>query len=408
MYFFFQAKYAIQYLVRSLGLGYVYKKQPRPETLLRMEENVEGSRFTPQSLRPGDRVRLAAGPVIPADGVVQDRDLRLDESILTGESRPVHHPAGSLLLAGTVLLDGPVVLQVHKAAQQSRASEVAALIAQASAARPRLARLADRWAGPFLVTVLVLAAAAAVAWLLIDPSRAVWVAVSVLIVTCPCALSLAAPAALLSASAGLARHGVLVRTPDALEALAGVDTLLFDKTGTLTDARPVLRRIVVAGGAGADLPFQIDEAWVLGLASAAERDSLHPIAAALRQEARRRLSPEQIATWDKSVRHVQEHPGQGLSGALLWTDLLLHWQLGSPGFAGEAQQTDPEQRADQETASTQVWLSLNGQPVAQLQPSQALLPDSEATLTALRAPGLHLAIRPCDYARHRAHFAPGP
>ncbi|MEY4863574.1 MAG: hypothetical protein RLZ51_1669 [Pseudomonadota bacterium] len=376
-----------------------------PDTVLRIDGNGEESRVTPQSLRPGDRVRLAAGAVIPADGIVPDRDLRVNEAMLTGESRPVSRPAASLLLAGTALLDGPVVFHVQKSAQQSRANEVAALIAQASAARPRLARLADRWAGPFLIMVLMLAAAAAVAWLLIDPSRAVWVAVSVLIVTCPCALSLAAPAALLSASARLARHGVLVRTPDALEALAGVDTVLFDKTGTLTDARPVLRRIVVADRAGADLPFQIDEAWVLGLASAAERDSLHPIAAALRQEARRRLSPEQIATWDKSVRHVQEHPGQGLSGALLWTDLLLHWQLGSPGFAGEAQQTDPEQRADQETASTQVWLSLNGRPTAQFELSQALRPDAENTVTALRAAGLTLAIRSGDEAEAVATLA---
>ena len=367
-----------------------------PDTVIRLDDDGKESRVTPQSLQPGDRVRLAAGAVIPADGIVPDRDLRVDESMLTGESRPVNRPAASLLLAGTALLDGPVVFHVHKSAQQSRASEVAALIAQASAARPRLARLADRWAGPFLVMVLVLAAAAAATWMFIDPSRAVWVAVSVLIVTCPCALSLAAPAALLSANASLARHGVLVRAPDALEALASVDTLVFDKTGTLTDARPVLRRIVVTGGAGADLPFQIDEAWALGLAGAAERDSLHPIATALRQAARMRLSPEQIAAWDQCVQQVQEHPGQGLSGAVLWADLLLHWQLGTPGFAAEAQQTDPEQRADQGTASTQVWLSLNGRPVARFELSQALRSDAEDTVTALRAAGLTLAIRSGD------------
>ncbi|MFZ9407573.1 MAG: heavy metal translocating P-type ATPase [Burkholderiaceae bacterium] len=396
-----------------------------PETVPRLDDSGEATLVTPQQLRPGDRIRLAAGAVIPADGVVIDRDLRLDESILTGESRPVTRPAGSLLLAGSSLLEGPVVLQVRKTAQQSRASEVAALIAQASASRPRLARQADRWAGPFLIMVLALAASAAAVWLFIEPSRALWVAVSVLIVTCPCALSLAAPAALLSATARLARQGILVRNPDALEALADVDTLLLDKTGTLTDARPHIRRIVLAGQVDSalhvepdDLPLNINDIDVLGLACAAERDSLHPLAAAIRQEARKRLGPDQIAFWERCIRNVEEHPGEGLSGELLWndgagqaritdadsgtdgadrhTESVLVWRLGRWRFACASSQSPQEDEGQSATGSTRVWLSLGGRPVARIEFSQSLRADAATALQTLREAGLSLAIRSGD------------
>ena len=400
-----------------------------PESVLRIDEQGQQVPVSPGALRPGDQVWLLAGALIPADGCVPGRDVRVDESMLTGESHPVLKRAGEPVLAGSALLDGPVILKVQRAAQDSRAREIADLIAQASAARPRLARLADRWSGPFLGAVLVMAAAAAAVWWVIEPSRAVWVAASVLIVTCPCALSLAAPAALLSGSAALARQGVLLRSPDALEALATIDLLLFDKTGTLTDARPVLRRMVLesptaAASAAATSPAlaepsqaaghrvaePLDEAGILGLAWAAERHSLHPIATALKDAARERLTPLALAAWDAQIQEVAEHPGAGLSG--LWSAPTgsVRWRLGSSDFVGPGSGLDlisgdsghqdlgPDLGETGAARPTAIWLSLDGKTVARLELEQALRPDAREALEALQAQGLALGIRSGDQA----------
>ena len=163
--------------------------------------------------------------------------------MLTGESRPVAKRAGDEAIAGSINLRGAVVQRADRVGADTRYEGIVALIRTAMTDRPPLLRAADRIAGPFLCGVLALAAAAAVAWSFIEPSRAVWVAVSVLIVTCPCALSLAAPSALLAAAGALARRGVLVQRFDAIEALARIDTLCFDKTGTLTESRADVVRV---------------------------------------------------------------------------------------------------------------------------------------------------------------------
>ena len=153
-------------------------------------------------LAPGDRVRVALGQAFPADGVLVEGSTHADEALLSGESTPVPKVPGDALVAGSVNLGAPVTMQVQRVGADTRHEAIVALMRDAMSQRPSLARVADRWAGPFLWAVLGLAALAAVAWSLIDPSRAVWVAVSVLIVTCPCALSLAVPAALVAAAGG--------------------------------------------------------------------------------------------------------------------------------------------------------------------------------------------------------------
>jgi P-type Cu2+ transporter len=151
--------------------------------------------------------------------------------------------AGDVLVGGSLNLGGPVEMDVQRTGADTRYEAIVTMMREAATQRPALARLADRWATPFVWIVLLLAAGAAAAWSVIDPSRAVWVAVSVLIVTCPCALSLAAPAALTAAAGGLARRGVLVQRLDAIEALARVRQLFIDKTGTLTEDRLQLSEV---------------------------------------------------------------------------------------------------------------------------------------------------------------------
>jgi Cu2+-exporting ATPase len=194
-----------------------------------------------QRLVPGDRVRVPMGEAFPADGAIEQGQTSVDESLLSGESRPVDKVAGSLAVAGSVNLGAPVVQRVERVGADTRYEQIAALMREALTRRPQAVRVADRIAGPFLAVVLLLALGAALVWSQIEPSRAIWVAVSVLIVTCPCALSLAAPSALLAATSALARRGVLLRRVEALEVLARVQHVMLDKTGTLTEAKPLFR-----------------------------------------------------------------------------------------------------------------------------------------------------------------------
>lgn len=188
------------------------------------------------ALQHGDRVKVAVGQAFPADGQVLLGQTEVDESLLTGESRAVKRQPGQMVVAGSINLGSPVWTSVERLGPDTRYQQIVSLVHQAMTEKPGWMRTADRMAGPFLWGVLALAALGALAWQWIDPSRAVWVAVSVLVVTCPCALSLAAPSALLSAAGAMAKRGLLVRRIDALEALSTVRQIYFDKTGTLTES----------------------------------------------------------------------------------------------------------------------------------------------------------------------------
>ncbi|WP_377156450.1 heavy metal translocating P-type ATPase [Roseateles sp. UC29_93] len=210
-----------------------------PEEVERLEPDGTAERVAIEALAVGDRVRVAAGQRVPADAVVEAGNGAADESLLTGEARPVAKAPGDAVLAGSLNLSGVLTLRVRHVGDQTRLAGIRQLMAQAFQDRPAMLRTADRVAGWFLAAVLLLAGVAALGWQFVDPSRTVAVAVSVPIVTCPCALSLAAPAAWVAAAGALARRGLLLSRLDAIEALADVDRIVMDKTGTLTDPHPV-------------------------------------------------------------------------------------------------------------------------------------------------------------------------
>jgi Cu2+-exporting ATPase len=237
--------------------------------------------------------------------------------------------------------------------------------------RPVMLRAADRIAVPFLWSVLLLAAATGVAWSFIDPSRAVWVAVSVLIVTCPCALSLAAPSALLAAAGSLARRGILVQRLDAFEALARLDTLFFDKTGTLTEDRLQLQRVRVLP-AGVRAGF--DDVTVLRLAGSLARQSTHPLSVAL---AREMVAPDDV--WNDVI----ELPGQGLQ-ASAWDGTTV--RLGSRLWV------DPGAAALPRSASERVWFGDARGALATFEFDESIKPDVRSALDSLQRSGLHVAM----------------
>jgi len=251
-------------------------------------------------LQVDDVVRILAGQAFPADGVVISGRTSVDESLLTGESRPIARTAGDDVIAGSHNLSAPVLVKVLRLGEQTRFAQIVQLMESAATSRPQMARLADQIARPFLVGVLLAAALACAYWWSTDPERALMVAVAVLVVTCPCALSLATPAAMLSAAGALARRGVLVRRLDAFETLAATNALIFDKTGTLTRDAMVLGAVHCRPGS--------DASQVLALAAAVAESSLHPVSRALVHafEATHTEQP-----W--RVEEVSEQTGLGLT-----------------------------------------------------------------------------------------------
>ncbi len=283
-----------------------------PDSIERLRDDGSVETVAIVRLAVGDRVRVAAGQAYPGDGVLLEGHSLVDEALLTGESEPVSKQPGDEVVAGSLNLRAPVVMQVLRLGEDTRQAGIVALMRSALTQRPRVVQQAERIAGPFLWAVLALAAAAAAVWSVIDPSRAVWVAVSVLIVTCPCALSLAAPSALLAATGGLARRGVLLRRIEALEGLARIDMVAFDKTGTLTSDRLELAEMRPLGQGG-------DPSSLLAQAASLGALSTHPASRALVTAAGELATPS--AAW----RDADEEPGQGLEAT---ASDGVRWRLG--------------------------------------------------------------------------------
>jgi Cu2+-exporting ATPase len=293
------------------------------------------SESTPlSSLRHGDRVRVAVGQAFPADGQILAGETEVDESLLTGESRAVPRQVGQMVVAGSLNMSAPVWMAIERLGPDTRYQQIVSLVHQAMTEKPGWMRFADRMAAPFLWGVILLAAGGALAWQWIDPSKSVWVAVSVLVVTCPCALSLAAPSALLAAAGAMARKGLLVRRLDALEALAEIDQVYFDKTGTLTEGELSVVSLATPQGriaAAQGLPAAQIEHW--GLAAALASYSQHPLSRSLVKAA------QDAGGWPAtSWVDVREQAGKGVQATdaqgRVWRLGLLSWVL--PAAAAEA------------------------------------------------------------------------
>ena len=263
-------------------------------------------------LLPGDRVRVLPGQKVPVDGQIEEGESAVDESMLTGEPIPAGRGRGDRVHAGTVNGNGSLVVKALRVGSQTLLQQIALQVAQAQRSRAPIQRLADRASAVFVPAVVGAALLAALAWLsfasgtpLVRLGLAVFSAVSVLIVACPCALGLATPMSIAVASGRGARAGVLVRSAEALERLAAVDTLVLDKTGTLTQGKPsVVELFRVTEGPGA----VGDDAALLAVAAALAGGSEHPLSMALRVAAQHRGVPHLVAT------DVQAVPGRGLSG----------------------------------------------------------------------------------------------
>lgn len=311
------------------------------------------------AIEPGMRLIVAAGERIAADGVVEQGNSNVDLSLITGESRPEALAPGGKAVAGTLNLDAPLTIRVTAAGDRTTIAEIARMMDAASQSRSRYVRIADRAARLYAPAVHTLALTSFVGWMIAGAGwhQALLIAVAVLIITCPCALGLAVPAAQVVAAGALMRRGVLVKDGSALERLAEADVARFDKTGTLTLGRPV----------PLDLD-QLDAEEEAPGALALARMSRHPIARALAQA----LERQGVRAAD--LTDVREEPGYGVAGKLYGRGV----RLGRPSWLGV--------RARHEELVT--GFALDGGPVRVLRFSDAVRPDAARAIAELKAIGI--------------------
>ncbi|WP_338845329.1 cation-translocating P-type ATPase [Massilia sp. W12] len=240
-------------------------------------------------LPPGAVVRIGPGAQIPVDGLVLQGESECDEALMSGEARPVLKQPGAQVLAGAINLSGVLYVQSSASGDATRFSQLLSLMERAAADKPPLVQLADRHASRFLAAIILIAIAGGLAWLKIDPARALEIGLMVLVITCPCALSLATPAVMAALTGQLAKRGVLLARGRAVESLARADVFVFDKTGTLSSGRLQLRHFAALSAA--------DEAQIWDQAAALAAHSLHPLARALcaAQQARQLSQAEERA-----------------------------------------------------------------------------------------------------------------
>ena len=338
----------------------------RARPVFATRERADGSReqVPLEMLAEGDIARIASGESVPADGVLLDCEAWFEEALLTGESHAVHKRAGAPVFAGTVCRERPARIQVSATGSATRLSQLARLVEQAQAHRPPLARAADRIAAWFVFGLMLAAVATYVAWRAYDPSRAFEVTLALLVISCPCALSLAIPAALAAANGALARLGVLPVRADALDRLARATDVVFDKTGTLGDGRPQIAEIESFGA------LQRDQA--LRIAAALERDNRHPLA--------RTFLDADGAAHGLVASEVVAVAGRGIEGRVDG----IHWRIGTAGFAC-ARQDDGA-----------IWLGDGHQAAARFVVRERERGDARAALVALRGEGLELHLSSGD------------
>lgn len=333
------------------------------------------------TLQQGDYVEVRAGEVLPADGIIEHGATEIDESLLCGESVPRPRDVGATVLAGSYNVVSAIRVRVTRVGAQTRLAAIVDLLERALTDKPRMAELADRVAGRFVAILLGWALLTAMAWWWIDPARVFAVTVAVLVVSCPCALSLATPSALAAASGALARRGVLVTRGHAIESLAAVTDVLLDKTGTLTEGR--LRLLSIETFA------ELDAEHCLALACAMEQAENHPIAQSLRAATLHAMPLP-------AVTHSTNVPGQGVHAMVEGQSV----RLGAQPFAA-AQYADqpaasirygeaPVEEVPPAAACTSVWLGRDGQPLARFTLADTPRADAPACLGALRAQGLRL------------------
>lgn len=315
-------------------------------------------------LNVGDEVLIKPGSQVPADGIVLEGQSSVDESMLTGESMPLIKHVGDNLIGGTNNIESPLIMRVDKLGADTVLSSILRLLEKAQSTKPKIARLADQVAGYFVGFILFLSAITLSYWWQQDSSQAFGILISVLVVTCPCALSLATPAALTVATGKLGQHGILTASANVLEKLAEVSDVVFDKTGTLTRGKIKLRSV--------DNFTEFTDEKIISIARALEVRSEHPIAKALLKEKTPKLTASKLTAGQ----------GAGISGKIEG----VSYRIGSLKFVAENLQEIsnlPDKQTESENIT--VYLADHKRILARLEFADSIRSDALLAINELKS-----------------------
>jgi Cu+-exporting ATPase len=352
-----------------------------PKTVRRLKPDGWEEDLPLADVRPGDPLRVRPGEHVPVDGVVIEGRSAIDESMITGEPIPIEKTTGDEVVGGTLNTTGTLLMRAVKVGEATTLARIVRLVAEAQRSRAPIQRLADRVASWFVPLVVLIAAAAFVAWLLLGPeprlSHALVIAVAVLIIACPCALGLATPMSVMVAVGKGASSGVLFRSASAIEVLRSVDTLLVDKTGTLTVGKPKLVEVIALGDDGSE---------VLRLAASLERGSEHPLAAAVVEGARERgvelaAMDEFTSVTGKGVIGAVDRRRMALGNLALLADLGI--DAGALAARAEAKRGE---------GATVLFAAIDGRAAGLLVIADPLREGAADTVRALVGEGLRLVM----------------
>ncbi|MBL0666341.1 cadmium-translocating P-type ATPase [Aeromonas jandaei] len=319
-----------------------------------------------KTLQVGDRVRVLAGATLPADGVIVAGEASLNEAMLTGEQLPLFKQCGDLVYAGTINTDAPLQIRVSHRIEESRISQIMRLQDHALDDKPAIAQMADQLSRHFILVLLIIAAAVWTFWHFHQPEQAFWIALAVLVATCPCALSLATPTALTSATANLTRNGILLRRGHVLDILTKANRIVMDKTGTLTTGEIRLSATTALSTLNADR--------CLSIARALEAQSEHPIARAFR------LPTDEVAQLPQASE-ITPVIGHGITGLVDG----VRYRIGSASWLG----IESDDNAQHGLA---IYLADEQQLLARFDLDDTLRPDAKALIDAFKAAGLQTTI----------------
>lgn len=329
-------------------------------------------RIAVRDLEQGDRIQVLAGELCPVDGRIVAGATEFDESRLTGEFHPRPRAQGDLVMAGTLNQSQPVEIEVTHRVKDSSVTSLVQLLERAASEKPRIAELADKGSRHFVWSTLIITGLIGAIWLAVEPERAFWVVISVLVVTCPCALSLATPTALAQATTTLRQWGLVITRGHTLGHLAEITDLAFDKTGTLTEGRYQLVSTQLTPQAKA---LGLDENAVRALACTLESASEHPLAQAFKEA----TAAVTQAPSNLILGEVTLHPGAGLSAEDNQGEL---YRIGTAVFTGATDSEQPE--AGEQT----IWLSRSDQILARFSVKDEIRSTAASALQELAGLGI--------------------
>ncbi len=360
-----------------------------PETARRITPDGDEYDAPLANILSGDQLRVRPGERIPVDGTVIEGHSAVDESMITGEAVPVEKTSGDSLTGGTLNRQGTLVMTATRVGQDTMLARIVDMVGAAQRSKAPIQGLADRVARFFVPTVVMVAVLAFGTWLFLGPEPrlafAIIAAVSVLIIACPCALGLATPMSIMTATGRGAQTGVLIKDATALEHLAGVDALVVDKTGTLTEGRPTLTEVRTQGGH--------TESDILYFAASLERGSEHPLAEAIVLGAESRgVSPTTPATFTAVT-------GKGVTGKVDGHTIALGNRALLDDAGIDAEALDLEAEALREDGKTVMLLAVDGIPAGLVAVTDPVKKDAAQAIASLHQAGIKVIMATGDNPR---------